>query len=82
MTYNKIVLDESILELDSWLPQEAIDALTELVYDVEIDRRESNFEIFKLSEASLESINLLVTKENSIIKVDEFEYGIVTQEAA
>ena len=48
MTYNKIVLDESILELDSWLPQEAIDALTELVYDVEIDRRESNFEIFKL----------------------------------
>ncbi|TQA98565.1 hypothetical protein FKY88_13790, partial [Enterococcus faecium] len=73
MTYNKIVLDESILELDSWLPQEAIDALTELVYDVEIDRRESNFEIFKLSETPLESIDLLVTKENSIIKVDEVQ---------
>lgn len=93
MTYNKIILDESILDLDNWLPQEAIDALTELVYDVEIDRGESDFEIFKLSETSLESINPLEMKENPFIKVEnlqysevkkefKIEYGIVTQEAA
>ena len=33
MTYKKVILDESILDFDSWLPQEAIDALTEIVYD-------------------------------------------------
>ncbi|EOT29773.1 hypothetical protein [Enterococcus durans] len=93
MTYNRIILDESVLDLDNWLPQEAIDALTELVYDVEIDRRESDFEIFKLSETSFENINPLEMKENPFIKIEKlqysevkkeskFEYGIVTQEAA
>ncbi|MFB5308364.1 hypothetical protein [Enterococcus casseliflavus] len=93
MTYKKVILDESILDLDSWLPQEAINALTEIVYDIKIDSREFDFEITKLSETSLEKNNPVDTKGDYFIKVNklkyskiktisEFEYGILMQEAA
>ena len=93
MTYKKVILDESILDLDSWLPQEAINALTEIVYDIKIDSREFDFEIIKLSETSLEKNNPEDKKGDYFIKVNklryseiksmsEFEYGILMQEAA
>ena len=93
MTYKKVILDDSILDLDSWLPQEAIDALTEIVYDIKVDNREFDFEIFKLSETSLEKNNPEGKKDDYFIKVNklkysdvktmtEFEYGVLMQEAA
>ncbi|MGX7232439.1 hypothetical protein ACWODG_06750 [Enterococcus italicus] len=93
MTYKKVILDDSVLDLDSWLPQEAIDALTEIVYDIKVDNRESDFEIFKLSETSLEKNNSEGKKDDYFIKVNklkysevktmtEFEYGVLMQEAA
>ena len=31
MTYRNIILDDSILDIDSWLPQEAIDEVVEVI---------------------------------------------------
>lgn len=33
--YKEVVLDESILDLDSWLPQSAIDELVDLILQLE-----------------------------------------------
>lgn len=33
--YKEFVLDESILDLDSWLPQSAIDELVDLILQLE-----------------------------------------------
>ena len=32
MTYKNIILDESILDIDSWLPEKAIDEIVEYAY--------------------------------------------------
>ena len=34
MTYKNIILDESILDIDSWLPEKAIDEIVEVVGDI------------------------------------------------
>ena len=31
MTYKNIILDESILNIDSWLPEKAIDEIVEII---------------------------------------------------
>ena len=31
----KVILDESILDIDAWLPQEAIDQIVELIRNLE-----------------------------------------------
>lgn len=36
MAYNEIILDESILDIDSWLPKDALDELVKLVIKKEI----------------------------------------------
>ena len=33
MTYKNIILDESILDIDSWFPQEAIDEIVKFILD-------------------------------------------------
>lgn len=37
MTYNKIILDDSILDIDSWLPETAIDNIIALLNELEDD---------------------------------------------
>ena len=37
MAYNEIILDESVLDVDSWLPEFAIDKLVELLNINEVD---------------------------------------------
>ena len=34
MTYKNIILDESILDIDSWLPEKAIDEIVEIIVNV------------------------------------------------
>ena len=43
MTYKNIILDDSILDIDSWLPQEAIDELVEFIknYDNTSENKEN-----------------------------------------
>ena len=45
----KIVLDESILDIDTWLPQEAIDQTVELIRNLETHRKNTMEEIYELS---------------------------------
>ena len=45
----KIVLDESILDIDTWLPQEAIDQTVELIRNLETHRENTMEEIYELS---------------------------------
>lgn len=33
MTYKNIILDDSVLDIDSWLPQGAIDEIVEIIKD-------------------------------------------------
>ena len=40
MTYTEIELDESILDIDSWLPKEAIDEVVNFI--IEQEQLESN----------------------------------------
>ncbi len=35
MTYKEIILDDSILDIDTWLPQEAIDQMIEIILHLE-----------------------------------------------
>ena len=51
MTYKSIILDESILDIDSWLPEKAIDEIVEIIKtDLEmqstgmLDKNEKVFE--------------------------------------
>ena len=48
----KIVLDESILDIDKWLPQEAIDQTVELIRNLETHQEKA----YKLSELSLDDL--------------------------
>lgn len=48
-TMKKIVLDESILDIDKWLPQEAIDQTVELIRNLETHRENTMEEIYELS---------------------------------
>ena len=34
MTYKNIILDDSILDIDSWLPQEALDEVIEVIKNI------------------------------------------------
>lgn len=45
----EIVLDESILDIDTWLPQEAIDQTVELIRNLETHRENTMEEIYELS---------------------------------
>ena len=45
----EIVLDESILDIDTWLPQEAIDQTVELIRNLETHRKNTMEEIYELS---------------------------------
>ena len=45
----EIVLDESILDIDAWLPQEAIDQTVELIRNLETHRENTMEEIYELS---------------------------------
>lgn len=36
----KIILDESILDTESWLPEEAIEQLRELIFDADTEDKE------------------------------------------
>ena len=38
----KIILDESILDIDKWLPQEAIDQIVEIILQIENNRELRN----------------------------------------
>ena len=48
----EIVLDESILDIDTWLPQEAIDQTVELIRNLEKHQEKA----YKLSELSLDDL--------------------------
>lgn len=37
MAYKNIILDDSILDIDSWLPEFTIDQLVEILNNVEVD---------------------------------------------
>lgn len=45
----KIILDDSILNIDEWLPQEAIDQTVELIRNLETHRENTMEEIYELS---------------------------------
>ena len=45
----EIVLDESILDIDAWLPQEAIDQTVELIRNLETHQENTMEEIYELS---------------------------------
>lgn len=45
----KVILDESILNIDEWLPQEAIDQTVELIRNLETHRENTMEEIYELS---------------------------------
>ena len=42
--YKEVVLDESILDLDSWLPQSAIDEVVKLILHLE-EHEENNLAV-------------------------------------
>lgn len=45
----EVTLDESILNIDEWLPQEAIDQTVELIRNLEKHRGNTMEEIYELS---------------------------------
>lgn len=45
----EIILDESILDIDAWLPQEAIDQTVELIRNLETHPENTMEEIYELS---------------------------------
>lgn len=45
----EVILDESILNIDEWLPQEAIDQTVELIRNLEKQRENTMEEIYELS---------------------------------
>ena len=45
----EIILDESILDIDTWLPQEAIDQTVELIRNLETHQENTMEEIYELS---------------------------------
>ena len=40
MTYKNIILDDSILDIDSWLPETAIDDIISILNELEDDQTE------------------------------------------
>lgn len=69
----KIILDDSILDIDAWLPQEAIDQTVELIRHQE-DTMEETYELslddllYELEERGIETskLNLIEEYKNSI----------------
>ena len=62
MTYKNIILDESILDIDSWLPEKAIDEIVEIIKkDLEIQSTEmlDNNENKEFEESLLELRDIL-----------------------
>lgn len=45
----EVILDESILDIDAWLPQEAIDQTVELIRNLETHQENTMEEIYELS---------------------------------
>ena len=45
----EIILDESILDIDTWLPQEAIDQTVELIRNLKTHQENTMEEIYELS---------------------------------
>ena len=43
--YKEVILDESILDLESWLPQSAIDKVAALILYLEEQEEESNLAV-------------------------------------
>ena len=52
----EIVLDESILDLDKWLPQEAIDKTVEIIRNLETHQENTIEKTYDLSELSLNDL--------------------------
>ena len=52
----EIILPESILDIDTWLPQEAIDQTVELIRNLETQRKNTIEKAYDLSELSLDDL--------------------------
>ena len=52
----EIILPESILDIDTWLPQEAIDQTVELIRNLETQRKNTMEKAYDLSELSLDDL--------------------------
>ena len=52
----KVILDESILNIEEWLPQEAIDQIVELIRNLETHRKNTMEETYELSLVSLDNL--------------------------
>lgn len=52
----KIILDDSILNIDEWLPQEAIDQTVELIRHLETHPENTMRNAYELSELSLNDL--------------------------
>lgn len=52
----KVILDESILNIEEWLPQEAIDQTVELIRNLETHRENTREETYELSLVSLDNL--------------------------
>jgi len=64
----EIILDESILDIDKWLPQEAIDQTVELIRNLETHQEKA----YELSELSLDDLLHELEKRGSDFA--EYEY--------
>lgn len=45
----KVILDESILDIDKWLPQEAIDQMVEIIRSLETHQEKTMRKAYELS---------------------------------
>ena len=52
----KVILDESILDIEEWLPQEAIDQTVELIRNLETHQENTMEKAYELSELSLDDL--------------------------
>ena len=52
----KVILDESILNIEEWLPKEAIDQTVELIRNLETHRENTMEETYELSLVSLDNL--------------------------
>ncbi|MBJ6745706.1 hypothetical protein JEQ21_04365 [Streptococcus sp. 121] len=70
MTYKNIILDDSILDIDSWFPKEAIDEMIEILKT----QAKSPIEIqsFKNSQYIIESFDPKIQQESKLKKPQEY----------
>ena len=52
----KVILEESILNIEEWLPKEAIDQTVELIRNLETHRENTMEETYELSLVSLDNL--------------------------